>query len=81
MQRLTSGVRHHLQRRLKMKILNLPKPSTWQTELVLLTEADKFPYSQEDIACFERPIAAAKQKRWLIGRFTIPGAVAATIAA
>jgi hypothetical protein len=59
-----------------MMILNSPEPSNWKIELALLTEADSFPHSQEDIACFERRIAAAKQKRWLIGRCTIPGAVA-----
>jgi hypothetical protein len=64
-----------------MKIFTTPRPLNWQTELVLLTKADTFPHSQEDMACFERRVAAAKQKRWLIGRFTIPGAVAARIAA
>ena len=67
-----------------MKNLNTPRPLNWQIERTLLTEADTFPHSQEDIACFERRIAAAKEKRQLIGRFTVPGAVvshAARIAA
>jgi hypothetical protein len=63
-----------------MKMLNSPKPSTWQTELVLLTEAETFPHSQEDIACFERRIAAAKQHRQLIGTFTTASAVLSRVA-
>jgi len=58
-----------------MTTFTTPRPMNWQIELAFLTEANTFPHSQEDIACSERRIAAAKQKLHLIGRFTIPGPV------
>ena len=60
-----------------MKILSSPSPMNWEIERAILTEADTFPLSREDIACFERRIATTKQTRTPVARFTIAGPVAA----
>jgi hypothetical protein len=59
-----------------MNLLTSPNPLNWEIERAILAEAATFPASGDDIACFERRIAFARQTRPLV-RLTISGVAAA----